>query len=223
MTRHRALAASSRRRSGGGGGSASITAVTTVGNSGSATTSVTITAPTSPVAGNLLVIVHYSPTDPTSFTVPSGFTLVGKSTGTSAGAAIYAKVATGSEGTTFAVGGASGFHAGTFMERDSSTGWLATPWQAFGSVNAASAETATITSGSATTQAQTLAVAGVGTSNTVTFNDTWTGGFVTTGFDVASRLNTATKVTAAIETPSTTETWVTARISRGVIAAFRTA
>lgn len=188
-------------------------------------TSVTLTVgATTP--GNLLVICHYAggAVSQASMAGPSGFpTFIQSATTSQSGCAMYWRVADGTESTSLtctSVTGTSVYNVATFMEWSAGTAWSATPTDASGMSAPTSGGTSiTLSTTAADSQADCLLIAAYGLAGTVTIGNTWTDSFTqlaTTG----SRWEVATKETSAIETPSTTETWTTSRVMRGVIGGF---
>lgn len=191
-------------------------------------TSVDITLAASPGAGRLLIITHYAAgaVDQSTMAGPAGWTkVVGPLSGTNSGAAIYTKVATGSEGTgpftVTSVTGTAVFNVAQYTEWDAGATWASAAADATGRhTSSVAGTTVTTTADAASTQAVEFAIVAVGLNGTGTFADTWTGGFTTLGASVGSRLNSASKETTATETFSTTETWVTSRTPRSAVASF---
>jgi hypothetical protein len=192
-------------------------------------TSVDITLVSGPTAGRLLIITHYAAgtLEQSAMAGPAGWTtVVSPLSSYAAGVAIYAKVATGSEGTgpftvTSSAAAGSVFNAAQYTEWDAGATWASAAGDAIGrqTVNSPGT-TVTTTATGASTQAVEFAIVGLGLNGTGTFADTWTGGFTTQASIIGSRFNSATKETTATETYSTTETWATSRTPRSALASF---
>lgn len=204
-----------------------ITRRQTATNSGSGGTTIDAVSPSVPLAGSLLVIHHYIGGQDTSLMAgPTGFKTAIQTSGVgSAGAAIYYKVADGTEGTTFTCskGASTAFSAVEFFE------WVAdAPWvdagivDAVGMATGASADlTIRITASGPTSQASVLAVASVGTTQSGSYNG-WTDGFADDGLAaVGGRQTSGYKLPTSIETLTTSNTWTSGGFPRACIAAFK--
>lgn len=174
-----------------------------------------------PTAGNLLVIAAFSAAAASSGITCPGFTQAALSPGTTLGATILSKVATGGEGADFTVNAtAAGQMRAIMYELSPGPGatWPGTV-VATGGTSGSGSGTGTIT-GSPATGGKSYAVAAIGTGGgDVNFNRAWNGGFTWDGFTVG-RLSAAVKDSQAAETLSTAETWDTSRAFRSVMAAF---
>lgn len=194
-------------------------------------TALTLTLPTAPTAGNLLVFVSYATAAATqsSATVP-GFTQdVITNPAVNIGAVVMSKVATGAEGSTHTLTWASattGTVLGELIEVNAGSGkqWKATGLVAATGSTADGTATATptVTATGATTGA-TYAVAVLGIGAASVFANTWTGGFTWDGATTAAgRIRVADKDSTTGETLATTETIDVARVSRMALAAYAT-
>lgn len=202
-----------------------VTQVQRVFASGSSVTTLSVTPTQGPTAGNLLVVGQYVGINDqsTGMSGPAGWTkAVNTALTTAGGWAWYWKVATGSEGTaalTFNSGANTNVFDLIFYEFSTGTAWATNPVATTGKGETASAATLTVTADAATTQADTFAIVGFGLSGTSGgFLNTWTNSFVQDYTD--QRITVGTRTLTATGTPSTTETWTTARVPRGGMVVF---
>jgi hypothetical protein len=188
---------------------------------------ITATLPGAITSGNKLIAVFRSgqaTASQVNHVAPAGWTkVVGQNRAATACISIWYKDAGAGESTSMAFSDAGATSA--YLDVFEYAGLVAGTADKTASVDGTATLVSTLTVGptAATTTARELAIAAIGLAGTATWNNTWTNGFVqrtvTAGAD--RRLSTATKtLTAAADTPSTKETWTTARNCAGVIATF---
>jgi hypothetical protein len=194
----------------------------------STSTTLTLTLPAAPTAGNLLVFICYSAAGVTqaSASVP-GFDLdVITNTSTTQSAVILSRIADGTEAASHTLTWASATTStvmGELIEVEAGTGrvWSAAQPEVAGSATG-TGTSGTVAASSATAGAS-YAFAAFGLGGTSAFLNTWNGGFTWDGGTVGSgRFRVAVKDSLSGETLSTTETWDTSRQWRGVLAAYVT-
>lgn len=187
--------------------------------------SATFTLSTAPVSGNLLVIRHYAGganQGAGNQAGPSGFATACATTDTTSGGfGIYWKISDGTEGTSPVVtSNGAVYHHAVFDEWSSDVAWAVNPLDLATPIST-TGESVALTQSGANALPNELVLAGFGLSGAATIGNTWTNGFTQDYVSSDTRLEAASKQSTAIETSSTTETWVTSRTVRGGVASFK--